>query len=234
MKDGNSLAADGNRVWSAGRGLDGQVPTVGGRRQVFAGVMTRRRVAAKSRVVLVAKRFLVGAVIALALVGASGGAASAGSGAVQIGGIGRLDSGQVCDRGVEEVFSPLVMTGDLNGCWYTDSFTGTSRPSGAYQETGAETFIGCLADGTTCGTFSTTYQFHAKFAPDGSEIFGRCQHPIVPGSGTEGFTGISGRVDFKDDVDAGLFNYRGHLKGIAASTSIATASATTGSVSSGC
>jgi len=171
----------------------------------------------------------------LVLVGASGGAASSVSGAVQVGGVARLDSNQeVCDRGVEEIFPPLVMTGDLNGCWYTDSFTGQSRPSGTYQETGTETFIGCLAGGTTCGTFGTTYQFHAKFAPDGSEIFGRCQHPIVSGSGTEGLKGVSGRVDFKDDVDAGLFNYRGHLKGVAGSTSIATASAMTLGVAAGC
>jgi hypothetical protein len=128
----------------------------------------------------------------------------------------------------------MVMTGDLNGCWYTDSFTGTSHPSGTYQETGAETFIGCLADATTCGTFSTTYRFEAKFAPDGSEIFGRCQHPIVSGSGTEGFEGVSGRVDFKDDVDAGQFRYRGHLKGLAGSTASATATAMTGAASSGC
>jgi hypothetical protein len=185
---------------------------------------------------MVGKQVLLGAAIALALVGANGVAASAGSGATQIGGIGTFDIDQeICDRGdAEEVFPPVVMTGDLNGCWYTDSFTGTSQPSGTYQETGTETFVGCLADGTTCGTFGTTYRFEAKFAPDGSEIFGRCQHPIVSGSGTEGFEGVSGRVDFKDDVDAGLLRYRGYLKGVAGSTSSTTASATTGAVSSSC
>jgi hypothetical protein len=197
--------------------------------------MNRRRVTAKDAGVMVGKRVLLGAAIAFALVGANGVAASAGSGAVQIGGIGTLDiEGEICDRGVAEVFPPTVMTGDLNGCWYTDSFTGRSHPSGTYQETGTETFVGCLADGTTCGTFGTTYQFEGKFAPDGSEIFGRCQHPIVSGSGTEGFAGVSGRVDFKDDVDAGLLLYRGHLTGVAGSTSSATASAKTGAVSSGC
>jgi hypothetical protein len=198
--------------------------------------MNRRRVTAKGGGVRVGKQVLLGAAIALALVGANGVAASAGSRAAQIGGIGSFDIDQeICDRGVaEEVYPPVLMTGDLNGCWYTDSFTGRSHPSGTYQETGTETFIGCLADGTTCGTFGTTYQFEAKFAPDGSEIFGRCQHPIVSGSGTEGFEGVSGRVDFKDDVDAGLLRYRGHLMGVAGSTSNATASATTGAVSSGC
>lgn len=185
---------------------------------------------------MVGKQVLFGAAIALALVGANGVAASAGSGAAQIGGIGTFDIDQeICDRGdAEEIFPPVVMTGDLNGCWYTDSFTGTSHPSGTYQETGTETFVGCLADGTTCGTFGTTYRFEGKFAPDGSEIFGRCQHPIVSGSGTEGFEGVSGRVDFKDDVDAGLLRYRGYLKGVAGSTSNATVSAETGAVSSAC
>ena len=185
---------------------------------------------------MVGKQVLSGAVIALVLVGTNGVAASAGSGAAQIGGSGTFDIEQeICDRGVaEELYPPILMTGDLNGCWYTDSFTGSSHPSGTYQETGTETFVGCLADGTTCGTFGTTYRFEGKFAPDGSEIFGRCQHPIVSGSGTEGFEGVSGRVDFKDDVDAGLLRYRGHLKGVAGSASSATASAKAGAVSSGC
>ena len=118
---------------------------------------------------MLGKQVLLGAAIALALVGATGVAASAGSGATQIGGIGTPFADQaICDRGVaEEVFPPMLMTGDLNGCWYTDSFTGTSHPSGTYQETGAETFIGCLADGTTCGTFGTTIGSRPSTRPTG-------------------------------------------------------------------
>ena len=100
--------------------------------------------------------------------------------------------------------------GDLVGCWYTDTLEVVQETkSGVYQERGTETFIGCLADGTTCGSFSTTYKFTAKYAADGSEIHGRCQYPIVGGTG--GFEGVSGRVDFKDDVSTGDFYYRGHL-----------------------
>ena len=44
------------------------------------------------------------------------------------------------------------------------------------------------------------------------EIFGRCQHPIVAGSGTGVFEGVTGRLDFKDDIAAGNFPYRGHFK----------------------
>jgi hypothetical protein len=45
----------------------------------------------------------------------------------------------------------------------------------------------------------------------GVELHGRCQHPIAKGSGTGGFEGASGRLDFKDIVDAGTFVYRGHI-----------------------
>jgi hypothetical protein len=45
----------------------------------------------------------------------------------------------------------------------------------------------------------------------GSEVRGRCEHPIVAGSGTGGFEGATGRIDFKDDVVAGEFLYRGHI-----------------------
>jgi len=46
----------------------------------------------------------------------------------------------------------------------------------------------------------------------GVEVKGRCQHPIVKGSGTVGFAGATGRLDFKDEVSTGLYFYRGHIK----------------------
>jgi len=45
----------------------------------------------------------------------------------------------------------------------------------------------------------------------GPEVRGRCQHPVVRGSGTDGFAGVTGRVDFKDVVADGTYLYRGHL-----------------------
>ena len=87
-------------------------------------------------------------------------------------------------------------------------------PSGVYIESGEEVFVGSL-DGGQDGTFSTTYKFESKWDPDvstGSEVHGRCQHPIVEGSGTGGFAGATGRVDFKDEVTTGQFFYRGHIK----------------------
>jgi hypothetical protein len=53
------------------------------------------------------------------------------------------------------------------------------------------------------GIFTTTYRFESKWDPDvttGVELRGRCQHPIVEGSGTGGFEGARGRVDFKDII----------------------------------
>jgi hypothetical protein len=109
----------------------------------------------------------------------------------------------------------LVMTGDLEGCLYTFVNPATeSSPSGTYRETGTETFVGSYMGEP--GTFETTYRFEAKYEdvgpPPTGEIFGRCQHPIVEGSGTDVFLGVSGRLDFKDDVETGEFFYRGHLR----------------------
>jgi hypothetical protein len=138
----------------------------------------------------------------------------------QISGVGIFDTtGQCPDppTGYDDFTSlpPLVMTGSLEGCWYTKIVTakdnGTS--SGVYQERGEEVFVGSLDDGPE-GTFATTYKFTSKWDPDvstGSEVRGRCQHPIVAGSGTDGFEAATGRVDFKDDVAAGEFLYRGHI-----------------------
>jgi len=105
----------------------------------------------------------------------------------------------------------LVMTGDLEGCLYTNIETAKTTPSGVYLETGEEIFVGSLNGVGVAGTFTTTYKFEAKFAPDGSEIHGRCQHPIVDGSGTGGFEGASGRLNFKDIVETGEFLYKGQV-----------------------
>ena len=62
---------------------------------------------------------------------------------------------------------------------------------------------------------SFLYRFESKWDPDvssGVEVRGRCQHPIVEGSGTGGFEGVSGRLDFKDIIgDPVTYVYRGHI-----------------------
>src|SRR4051794_39434969 len=138
----------------------------------------------------------------------------------QISGVAVLDTTNTCKGppvGYEKYIDfTQVMTGSLKGCWYT-RIVGTKdngAPSGVYIETGREIFVGSL-DGGPKGTFTTTYKFESKWEPDvstGSEVHGRCQHPIVGGSGTGGFAGATGRVDFKDEVSTGRFFYRGHIK----------------------
>lgn len=149
------------------------------------------------------------AAMALVLVAAP---ASAG-GNTQVSGVGVFVSTAECRDGPNPYpyYPPIKMSGGLVGCWYTDTvevlhFT----DNGAYQERGTETFIGCLSDGTTCGTFSTTYKFTARYAGDGSELHGHCEHKLVNGTGD--FAGITGQVNFKDDVQTGEFLYEGHFQ----------------------
>jgi hypothetical protein len=114
------------------------------------------------------------------------------------------------------------MTGDLEGCHYTFVETSICSPGGGYNETGHEVFVGTL-DGQP-GTFETTYRFTAKLkdCSAAGEIAGRCQHPLVDGSGTGVFEGMTGRLDMRDIVEPGVggvaFPYRGHLMPISANS----------------
>jgi hypothetical protein len=151
------------------------------------------------------------AIVAFISVASTAPSPALAGGATQISGVGFFDEDDVCDSGSVGADFALIMTGDLEGCLYTFVETQESAPSGTYRETGTELFV--ASNGA--GTFETTYRFEAKYEDvdnlDG-EIFGRCQHPIVEGSGTGIFEGVTGRVDFKDDVEAGNFPYRGHLQ----------------------
>lgn len=136
--------------------------------------------------------------------------AALAGGATQISGVGYLDTDDTCDSASEGADFAVIMTGDLEGCLYTFVDTAKSSPSGTYLETGRELFV--ASDGA--GTFSTTYRFEAKYedpTDPATEIFGRCQHPVVEGSGTGIYEGASGILFFKDDVEAGNLPYRGHL-----------------------
>jgi hypothetical protein len=138
-------------------------------------------------------------------------------GAVQISGISYYDATDACNSAGQGATYALNMTGDLEGCWYifVDEFD--CSPSGTYREIGRELFVGTYMGET--GSFWTTYKFEAKYegcAEDGSyigaELLGRCQHPIIEGSGEGVFEGVTGRLDMKDDIDAGNYPYRGHLR----------------------
>lgn len=133
-------------------------------------------------------------------------------GATQLSGIAYFATGQCNDtEGVGSDYA-VIMTGSLEGCHYTFIETAVCSPGGAYNETGHEVFVGQY-NGES-GTFRTTYRFTAKYnnCEDLVEMVGRCQHPIIEGSGTGAFTGMTGRLDFRDDIAAGNFPYRGHLR----------------------
>jgi hypothetical protein len=108
----------------------------------------------------------------------------------------------------------LVLTGSLEGCLYTKVITSKETPGGVYLETGEEVVVGSL-DGGPVGTFTTTYKLESKWdMASGVQQHGRCQHPLVEGSGTGGFEGAEGRLDFKDIIGdtATTYDYRGHIK----------------------
>ena len=69
------------------------------------------------------------------------------------------------------------MSGDLEGCWYTDIGRGRDfgPPSGLYLEVGREVFVGTVRDGPE-GTFSTTYTWESRWDPayttGGTETWG--------------------------------------------------------------
>ena len=111
-------------------------------------------------------------------------------------------------------YDGFVIEGSLEGCLYTKVVDTRETPSGVYLETGEEVFVGSL-DGGPVGTFATTYRFESKWDPDvtsGVEVHGRCQHPIVRATGTGGFEGARGRLDFKDIIgDPVTYVYRGHI-----------------------
>jgi len=152
------------------------------------------------------------AIVAFISVASTAPSPALAEGATQISGVGSY--AESCDpESVEGADYAILMTGDLQGCLYTSIETAQNSPSGTYRETGTELFVGSTSEGA--GTFETTYRFEAKYedpTDPATEIFGRCQHPIVVGSGTGVFEGVSGILLFKDDIEAGNFPYRGHLQ----------------------
>ncbi len=138
------------------------------------------------------------------------------SGSTQISGVAYFASSAECDSGSYSADFALILTGDLEGCLYAFVDDYDCSPSGTYREVGRELFVGTYKGES--GTFRTNYRFEAKFegCEDGfflgAEVFGLCQHPIVKGSGTGVVDGVTGRIDFKDNVEDHSFPYTGHLK----------------------
>lgn len=137
------------------------------------------------------------------------------AGATQISGVGFFaEEGECTDPEGAGADFANNLTGDLEGCLYVFVESYQCTPSGVYIETGSEIYVGGGGEGDS-GTFRTTYLFTAKYEDCenlSGQIFGRCQHPIVAGSGTEEYEGVTGRLDFKDDIEAGNFPFTGHLR----------------------
>jgi len=147
----------------------------------------------------------------VALIGVVSTATAFAGGATQISGVAFFDGADTCDSESVGADFALVMSGDLEGCLYTFVETAQSSPSGTYREVGTERFV--ASEGA--GTFETTYRVEAKFEDVDNlagTIFERCQHPIVEGSGTGIFEGVSGQLFFRADVEAGNYSYKGHLR----------------------
>ena len=158
------------------------------------------------------QRFALLGMLMGALLGTGLMAPASAAGTTQIGGDAVYDT-TVCDSPPEGFTSypGLRLTGSLEGCLYTGVVDSQFTPSGGYIETGHEMFVGSLNGGDD-GTFTTNYRFQGKYEGD-VEIHGRCQHPIAAGSGTDGFEGATGRLDFKDIIgDTVTYVYRGHIK----------------------
>ncbi len=145
------------------------------------------------------------------------------AGATQFSGVAYWPSAGQCNdpEGVGSSYA-VHMMGDLQGCHYTFIETSVCSPGGGYSEAGHEIFVGQY-NGQP-GTFQTTYRFSAKLAncDPAQEIAGRCEHPLIAGSGTGVFEGLTGRLDMRDIVEPGVggvaFPYRGHLYPITSSS----------------
>jgi hypothetical protein len=118
--------------------------------------------------------------------------ANAASSAISVSGHQEVSLGGVCPAGT------FVMSGDLEGCWTTDSFNLVAAgPNGIVVGSGTETFVGCI--GERCGSLFLTFVFVGRFDAAGVELWGGCHHPIRGGAGD--FAGARGVLNFVDDPD---------------------------------
>ena len=163
-------------------------------------------------------RVVLGPALAMASMLLVGATPAGANGATQVSG---ATSGEIECPGPPEGFGTadyvIPIDGDLTGCIYGVITEARCHPGGTYQEVADEIFV---KDGDPSSTFELTEFYTAKFdfgepcdfgTIEGQQ-FGRCKHPIVSGSGTGEYEGVSGRLDFKDDVDAGTATYTGHLR----------------------
>lgn len=135
-------------------------------------------------------------------------------GAVQISGIFEwAGDGECVDYPAD--FALKFTDGPLKGCMYVTVETDVWHPSGTYMETGTD-FFDITDSPFGAGTFSSTYRFQGMYTTFediySPEIHGGCRHPIIAGSGTGAFAGVTGHFAMRDDIAAGNMPISGHLK----------------------
>jgi len=118
------------------------------------------------------------------------------------------DGSKACNKSADQMpgkfrdyFSipAMVMTGDLQGCWYTkvDPHSVINFPNGWHFERGWEVFF---EHNRSTSRFETTYTFQGQYDSNGNEIQGQCQHPIIHGSGRGRLSGAAGQLFFVDEI----------------------------------
>ncbi len=118
------------------------------------------------------------------------------------------------DNGCNEMGADytIFMTGDIEGCVYGIILSEQyEEESGEYQSRDHETFIGTL-DGLS-GSWEMDEAFWAVFDTEtGDQLSGRCEHPIIEGSGTGDFATADGELRFVDNVENHTAVYFGVVK----------------------
>ncbi len=106
----------------------------------------------------------------------------------------------------------ILMTGDIEGCIYGITLSDQyEEESGEYQSRDHETFIGTL-DGLS-GSWEMDEAYWAVFDTEtGDQLSGRCEHPIIEGSGTGDFATADGELRFVDNVENHTAVYFGVVK----------------------
>ena len=142
-------------------------------------------------------------------------APASAAGTTQISGDAALDTTGQCGTPPPpfDYYPPPILTGDLEGCLYSEILTATTTPSGVYHETGRELVVASLNGGPT-GRFTTTYKFEAKLdtidrrgaegplpAPDHQRLSGPAVWREPP----------DGSASRTWSVTSGTFVYRGHI-----------------------
>jgi len=118
---------------------------------------------------------------------------------------------------VNEDAGKFKMRGGLVGPWRITSFTELATDP-IYRAKGTERFNGCLdvgrdrsCAGDPSGTLLFKFRYWAKFASDGSLIWGSCWHPVSGGSGDfAGADGVLTMVDTPTD-QAVATRYTGNI-----------------------